>query len=239
MRLRSWEEEGLDQRRAAVFVAFAGATFFALVLAVGEELRAGSAALLLAAMAGAAAAYLVSTAPKRAVGRAAFGQTVEAPSFAASANVYLLSTSSRSKTLLMLRAEEPRLGSFLRDVGRRVLLGYDAPSAVRAAGPGEHVFSESAKTVVDSVVGVDRSRVEEGGDELDGLLSSSGLEEETKLPLFIAVSFFLPIMMMLFCAVTRHTGAASIGGLVVLELVVLDLALAVSGPSAGWEARGA
>ena len=84
-------------------------------------------------------------------------QTLEAPSFAASSNIYLKATSSRSKTFLALRAEEPRLSSFLADVRRRVLLGYDASSATVGARPESHVFSESARTVINSVVGVDRA----------------------------------------------------------------------------------
>ena len=77
---------------------------------------------------------------------AAFRQTVEAPPFAAASNIYLRSTGSRSKTLLMLRAEEPRLRSFLAEVRRRTLLGYDAPSAIENEGPQNSVFSESART---------------------------------------------------------------------------------------------
>jgi hypothetical protein len=216
------------------FVFGVGAAFFALVVLVGVELRLGSISVVLGVMAGATAGYLVFTGPRTAVRTAAFLQTLEAPSFAASSNIYLKTTSSRSKTFLMLRAEERRLSAFLADVRRNVLLGYDAASATRNAMPQNRVFSESARTVVNSVVGVDRARVEEGSDELDGILNSSGLDEETKLPLFIAVSFFLPIMMMLFAAMTKETGPGALGALAVLEVVVLDLTLAVSGSSVGW-----
>jgi hypothetical protein len=234
LKVRSWEEVGLDQRRALVFTLGMAASFLVLVILIGEMLHIGSVSFVLGAMAAAGAGYLVSTAPRRTVRLAAFQQTLEAPSFAASSNIYLKSTSSRSKTFLALRAEEPRLGSFLADVRRRVLLGYDASSATIGAHPETHVFSESAKTVIDSVVGVDGARVEEGSDELDGILNSSGLDDETKLPLLIAVAFFLPIMMMLFAAMTKVTGQVTIGALVVLEVVVLDLTLAISSSSVKW-----
>jgi hypothetical protein len=234
MNLRSWEQVDLDKRKAAFFAFGTSMSFFVLVAVVGEQLRAGSASFVLGAMAGLGAGYLVATAPRRMVRMAAFQQTLEAPSFAASSNIYLKATSSRSKTFLALRAEEPFLGSFLADVRRRVLLGYDAASATLGARPESHVFSESARTVVNSVVGVDKARVEEGGDELDGILNSSGLDEETKMPLVIAVSFFLPIMLMLFAAVTKGTGEAAMGALVVLEVIVLDLTLAISGSSIRW-----
>jgi hypothetical protein len=234
MKVQSWEEVGLDQRRAVIFTIGVAASFFLLVVFVGGQLRIGSVSFLLGAMAAAGAGYLVSTAPRRIVRMAAFQQTLEAPSFAASSNIYLKATSSRSKTFLALRAEEPRLSSFLADVRRRVLLGYDASSATVGARPESHVFSESARTVINSVVGVDRARIEEGSDELDGMLNSTGLDEETKMPLLIAVAFFLPIMMMLFAAMTKATGQVTIGALVVLEVVVLDLTLAISGSTVKW-----
>jgi hypothetical protein len=234
MKVQSWEEVGLDQRRAIFFTVGVAVSFFALVAFVGGLLRIGSVSFVLGAMAAAGAGYLVSTAPRRIVRLAAFQQTLEAPSFAASSNIYLRATSSRSKTFLALRAEEPRLRSFLADVRRRVLLGYDASSATGGARPESHVFSESARTVIDSVVGVDGARIEEGSDELDGMLNSTGLDEETKMPLLIAVAFFLPIMMMLFAAMTKETGQVAIGALVILEVVVLDLTLAISGSSVKW-----
>jgi hypothetical protein len=234
LKVRSWEQVGLDQRKALLFAIGTAALFFALVVMVGVVLRIGSVSFVLGAMAAAGAGYLVTTAPRRTVRMAAFQQTLEAPSFAASSNIYLKSTSSRSKTFLALRAEEPHLSSFLADARRRVLLGYDAESAALGARPESRVFSESAKTVIDSVVGVDRARVEEGADELDGMLNSSGLDEETKMPLLIAVSFFLPIMLMLFAAMTKGTGEAAMGALVVLEVIVLDLTLAISGSSIRW-----
>lgn len=234
MRVESWEQLGLDQRRAAAFVLVVAAAVFAVVAAVGLRLHIGSVSAFIAVMAGATAGYLAFTAPRRTVRTAAFRQTLEAPPFAASSNIYLKSTGSRSKTLLLLRAEEALLGSFLADVRRTLLLGYDAASAAKAARPENRLFSESVRTVVDSVVGVDKARVEEGSDELDGMLNSSGLEEETKLPMFIAVAFFLPIMLMLFAATTKGTSPAAMAALVVLEVVVLDLTLAFSGSTVGW-----
>jgi hypothetical protein len=234
LKIQYWEEVGLDQTRALVFTLGVAASFFMVVILIGELLHIGSVSFVLGAMAAAGAGYLVSTTPRRIVRMAAFQQTLEAPSFAASSNIHLRSTSSRSKTLLALRAEEPRLSSFLAEVRRRVLLGYDASSATLGARPENHVFSESVRTVINSVVGVDRARVEEGSDELDGMLNSSGLDEETKLPLLIAVAFFLPIMMMLFAAMTKVTSQEAIGALVVLEVIVLDLTLAISGSSIKW-----
>jgi hypothetical protein len=54
------------------------------------------------------------------------------------------------------------------------------------------------------------------------------------MPLLIAVSFFLPIMLMLFAATAKGTGPVAMAALVVLEVVILDITLAVSGSSVTW-----
>jgi len=238
MRLESWEQVGLEGKKTVAILLGVGAAFFASVAVAGGEVGLGAVSLVLGGMAAIGAIYLLSTAPKRSVRAAAFQQTLEAPSLAASSNIYLRSTSSRSKTLLMVRADEPRLKSFLGDVRRHVLLGYDGRSAVDEALPNQRVFSESVKAVLGSAIGIDRSRIEEGGDELDGILNSSGLDEETKLPLFIAVSFFLPIMLMLFAAMNRAGGLAEVLALVIIESVILDITLGISGSAAALDEGG-
>jgi len=233
MRPESWDKAGLDTKRGLAVVSAMSLAFFAAVLAACLVLRAGPASFALAAVAAVGAAYLVSTYPKRMIGLATFRQTLDAPSFAASANIYLLST-SRARALITLRAEEPLLSRFLKDVRRRVLLGFDASTATKGADPQRHVFSESAKSVVSSLAGAERARVEEGSEELEGILSSGTLEDETKLPVFIAVSFFLPIMLMLFASMAKQTSPAAIAALLVVEVVALDLSLSVAGSTDGW-----
>ena len=53
-------------------------------------------------------------------------------------------------------------------------------------------------------------------------------KEETKFPVFLTISFFLPIMLMLLAALGHHTDPVAMVSLTFLELVVLDLALALS-----------
>jgi hypothetical protein len=236
--LDSWEKIGLEPRRGVTVVLAISASFFLAVLGAAEVLlRAGPASLAIAALSAAASGYIVSTYPKRTIGLATFRQTLEAPSLAASANIYLTST-SRARSLLELRAEEPFLSRFLEKVRRSVLLGYEASAATERSDPRGHVFSESARSVVSSVTGADRARIEEGNEELEGIVSSTSLDEETKLPAFIALSFFLPIMLMLFDAVARQTSPPAIVALLVVELVVLDLALSLSGSAAIWRGAG-
>jgi hypothetical protein len=50
----------------------------------------------------------------------------------------------------------------------------------------------------------------------------------------MAVAFFLPIMLMLFAATAKGTGPVAMAALVVLEVVILDITLAISGSSVAW-----
>lgn len=238
MKVASWEEAGLDSRRVALVMLLLAVSTSGAALAAGEVLHLGEVSFVLGATLGAGTCYLVATAPKRARRLAAFRQALEAPALAAASNVYLGSTSSRSRTLLGLECEEPRLMAVLAEAKRRTLLGFDLPSALLGPGFREQVSSEAAKTVLTSILGLGESRVEEGGEELDGMLGAGELERETKLPLLIAVSFFLPIMLMLFAAMARQTGPVAIAALVVTEVAVLDLAAAFSREEAGWRRGG-
>ena len=48
------------------------------------------------------------------------------------------------------------------------------------------------------------------------------------MPVFIAVCFFAPIMLLLFAVLTRSTTPLELGELVVLELILLNIAFAFS-----------
>ena len=193
MKIKSWEQLGLDTWRVLLFILAVGSLVLRDVAAAGRLLQVGDASLVLGMIAAGGASYLVATAPRRLVQRAAFEQTLEAPSFAASSNIYL-------KLHLLAEQDSPSASgraslasaSFLEAVRRRVLLGYDAGAAIEAGRPASHLFSESVRAVMSTIVGIGRARVEEGGEELDGILNSSGLDDETKLPLFIAVVLLPP-----------------------------------------------
>jgi hypothetical protein len=64
--------------------------------------------------------------------------------------------------------------------------------------------------------------------ELDGIQSSSALGEETKVPVFVAVSFFTPIMLVLFSALTKNTGVFALLSVLFLQIILLDLVYTIS-----------
>jgi hypothetical protein len=222
--ISAWDAVGLDRRRMAVVSVVVGiaaglcvfaATFFIL----------GDTAALLAAAVGAMAGYLVAGSPKRSLDRSAITQAREAPVLAASAAVYLQSTGSRAKTLLMLHSDEPRLAELLENAKRSTLRGIDAKTALGDAGA---VRADSVSSIISSVERAQGEGLHDEGQELEGIVRASLSSEETKFPVFLTVCFFLPIMLMLVAAIGHHDDPTSIVSLAFLEVVVLDLALSFS-----------
>ncbi|MDA4136194.1 MAG: hypothetical protein OK449_04235 [Thaumarchaeota archaeon] len=221
MKAASWATLGLSRVRMCALVVSVGAVAAAAVLATTFGLLGGI-SIVLAAAVGAASSYLVASAPKRSLDRSALLQAREAPALAASSAVYLQSTGSRAKTVMMLHSDESRLQALFERAKRSTLLGFDAPAVLEA---GESVRADSTAGILSSVARAQGERLADGGEELEGIVRASLSAEETKFPVFLTVSFFLPIMLMLLAAVGRHDDPVSVVSLMVLEIFILDLAL--------------
>jgi len=221
MKASSWAALGLSPARMTVLVASVGVAAATGIL-VATFAILGAVSVLLAAAVGVAASYAVAGFPKRSLDRSALMQAREAPALAASAAVYLQSTGSRAKTVLMLHSDEPRLDALIERARRYTLLGVDASAVF---GDTDDVRADSTAAILSSVVRAQGERLADGGEELEGMVRASLAAEETKFPVFLTISFFIPIMLMLLAAVGHHDDPASIGSLAVLEIVILDLAL--------------
>jgi hypothetical protein len=225
VRSRSWEELGLDSRRMAAIVASAALTAGSAVALVTYPFL-GQLALALGVIVSLACGYAVGALPRRSIEWSALQQAREAPALADAASVYLQSSGSKSKTLMMLRTDEPRLSALLGELKRTTLLGVDpADTFARMGGKAE---SESVSKVLGSVVRAQGERLVDEGEELEGMVAASLSREETNFPVFLTVSFFLPIMLMLLAAIDHHTDLLAMVSLTFLEVVVLDLALSLS-----------
>lgn len=225
MKTTSWDALGLDRRRTAALVAASAlASFVTVVLLVYPFL--GQLALVLAAVVGLATSYTVAAAPRRSLELSALAQARESPALAASAAIYLQSTRSRCKTIMMLDSGENRLSSLLDEMKKKTLLGLDLGQGLDASDL--LVESGSVRRILRSVVRANAAKLQDEGEELQSIFSSSQSGEETKFPVFMTISFFLPIMLMLFAAMAHHTDPIAISSLALLEIVVLDLALSFS-----------
>ena len=225
MKTPTWDDFGLDRKKMLSLVILSGLLAFVLVW-IFASLQLGRIAVGLAAVIALLTAYALAGIPRRALEQSSLLQARDAPTLAASAAVYLQTTASRSKTFMLLKSDEPRLGQVLREFRRQTLLGRDPSDSWSILESG--VRSDSVFAVMASVVKSNASRLTDQGEELDGIVKAAASKEETKFPVFLTVSFFMPIMLMLAAAIGKLTTPLPFATLVLLELIVLDLALTLS-----------
>ena len=181
---------------------------------------------ILGALFACATGYLVASEPRRKLDTVSLWQAREAPVVAASAAVSLRATGSNSRALMLLRCDEEELARTLEDAKRNVLLGH-APRETIVESAAE-IASESVSEALLAMVSRDAGSIEDVGDELESVFAATSLGDETKVPVFIAVCFFAPIMLLLFAVLTRSTTPLELAEVVVLELILLNIAFAFS-----------
>lgn len=166
--------------------------------------------------------YMGLSFPKRMLDSAALTQSREAPALAAMGSANVDATSSRTRALLLLRSGEPEISSVLRDLRAKALLGYQPLTAFQEVEG--RLASYSARSVIRSIVAPMAGTIVEGGEESQGIAQSSALAEDSKLPLFTAVAFFTPMMLLFYAILSHLRDLASFVELVALQVVLLDVA---------------
>ena len=225
MRISSWDHYGIDYARISGIATGIGIGSAALSYFLTAELLGNFSPIISLAVA-AGFAYLVLTTPKRSMQRSALAQAREAPVLAASATVHLQTTGSRSKTLMILQSQDNDLQDCLAIIRRKMMLGLDPRTAVGAEGA--RPVSHSVVRILESTAEFSNGKITADSVELDGIQSSSALGEETKVPVFVAVSFFTPIMLVLFSALTKNTGVFALLSVLFLQIILLDLVYTIS-----------
>jgi hypothetical protein len=170
--------------------------------------------------------YIVLSFPRRLLDHQRVAQARESLLLSASAQACLRVTGSRSKTLMLIKPKEPTLAAAVKEAARRILLGEGVNAAVVESTHG--IASYSASAALRDVATTRAKEFEAGDEESRGLAASSELGMETKLPMFMTVCFFAPIMITLY-AVFSHTYAPErLVELGAFEFAVVDLAYYLS-----------
>jgi hypothetical protein len=222
MKISSWDYYELSPSRlltlGALISLAAGAAFFVLTSDV-----LGGTSLDVSVVVVVVVFYLTLSFPKRLVDSEGLSQSREAITLATASSASLEATHSRSRALLALDSSDKAISDLLSGVKRNILLGFSVAESInRIRG---RIISDSTRRVLESVASVTPEMVDEGGEETQGITQSSQLSEESKVPLFMAVSFFTPIMLTLFAVLTHQSNPLDFAELIVVQLVVLDVAL--------------
>jgi len=220
VRFASYETFGISVWRMVVIsLASSAIVSIAVSLAIGDALgQAMAAAMLVIA---ALVFYIAMSSPRRLLDQQRVAQSRESLLLSASAQACLAATGSRSRTLMLIRPKENALASVVKEAGRRILLGTGVGPAVAASSRG--IASYSAAAVLQGVA-TNNGRESIGEDEESrGLAAATELSMETKLPMFMTVCFFTPIMIVLYCVFSHVYQPVGLIELGAFEFAVIDI----------------
>jgi hypothetical protein len=80
------------------------------------------------------------------------------------------------------------------------------------------------KNILASIGSLDPGRSAEGGEEAEGIITNSQLAEESKMPLFMAVAFFTPLMLTLYSIFAHVATPLAFAELLGAQVAMLDIA---------------
>jgi hypothetical protein len=205
-------------RMVALGLAFSALVGIAVGLATGDAL--GQAKVPTILVIAALVFYIAVSSPRRILDQQRVAQARESLLLSASAHACLTVTGSRSKTFMLIKPREQALGDAVREVGRRILLGTRVGDAVAASS--RRIASYSAAVALQSLATTNSGEFV-GDEESRGLAAASELSLETKLPLFMTVCFFTPIMIVLYAVFSHTYQPERLVELCAFEFAVIDL----------------
>jgi len=230
MRFESYEAFGISVRRMLALGSAASVlSWVGLELALGDALGEAKTATL--AVVAALVFYVAVSAPRRLLDRQRVAQARESLLLAATAQTCLKVTGSRSRTFMMIKPKEQVLSAAVKDSARRILLGMKVDTAV---GESSNALSSySAAAALHSVAASGAREFAGSDEESRGLAISADLSMETKLPIFMTVCFFAPIMITLYAVFSHTYQPDRLVELGAFEFTVIDLAYYLSAADRG------
>ena len=221
MRFTSFDAYEVHPAKLSILSAgIAIAIGVALWTVLGEAVGAATPAVIVGLSA--LVFYLVMTTPGRLLSAARVAQSKEAPLLSLSAAACMEVTRSRSRTLMLLRGRSRPVESTLFDMRRSILLGREASEVVGIST--KKIVSHSLAAALESAVSTGPIGSDLGGEEANGYRAASEASGETRLPLFMTVCFFMPILLILFSVFSKSFDPKTLTELVVLEFVTVDIA---------------
>jgi hypothetical protein len=220
MKFASFDHMGVDPWKVAFVGAIAsGAVLIGCNLFLGSVLgpATGTTEVVVALL----VFYIILSTPRRLLDAQRISQARESVLLSVASNACMNATGSRPRTLMLLRPGDPELKKTLADIGRSVLLGTRVETAVESAS--HRLVSYSAASALRGTATLRPRAADVSDQEVRGLMSSSELSRETRLPMFMTVCFFTPIMLVLYAVFTRIYSPGGLAGLAAFGFIVIDL----------------
>ena len=181
----------------------------------------GGGALEVSIAIGGLAFYLTASAPRRMLYGQRVAQARDAVLLKEAASSLVIATGSRAKALLALRSRDSGVESYLEKARRGVLLGGSVDEIARSSASA--MASYSAAAVFLGLADLNHPTTGSESEEVSGLAAASSLSRETKLPVFMTVCFFMPVVITLYSSFARVSAPLALVGLVIVQAIILDL----------------
>ena len=221
MKITSFEHFDISPLRISMLAIVASTSVASMTGALaGNVLRQAEPVTLV--VVGALVFYIVLSTPRRLIDGQRVAQARESLLISAQASACLTVAGSRPRSLLLLRPREETFAKAVAGAGRMVLLGTKVEKAVGLSSRG--LSSYSASNALLGLATLSSRTPVVGGEETRGLATSSELSRETRLPVFMTICFFAPIMLTLYTVFSHLYEPAILAELSALEFVVIDLA---------------
>ncbi len=222
MKFESFDHFGTDARKLAAVSVLIGLGSVIPAYAASSP-AFGRAAAGLGLAVGCLGFYLTLSTPRRILYSQRVSQAREAVILSEAVSTLAAAMGSKGRVLLALRSRDPEMQRSLDGAKKSVLLGSRVPEVAHASARG--LASYSAAGVLVALGDLKRPPSDGDAEESSGLASAAALSRETKLPVFMTVCFFSPVVMVLYSSFARIADPSGLIGLVVLEAIVLDLSL--------------
>lgn len=230
MNYRILDSYNIDKKKFVLFILSVSISVFTISLFITLQLI-GETGIIVSTFISLTSGYIVATEPLRDARYKGLIQSSEAGIFSSFINTSNIVSGSRTRPILLLHSEDFSFSNELKEVKRFIMLGNSLETSFGRIE--KRVFSSSLFSSITSYVSRSGRRRIEYEYEYSSYLSSSMIEQETKVPIFVAVVFFSPILLTFLSVIAHIYSTIELFYLFLLNLLLSDVAYFYSSTERG------
>lgn len=167
-----------------------------------------------------AIAYLLYTSPNRIIRYTKIKQSSESEIFDSYINSAAYIMSSKTRPILLTDWSKMSISPILRDIKRLILLGITVKKSF--IQKQEYIFSESLKNSIKAYTSKGLERIA-NVDEFSREVLFMQENYETKSPIFVAVCFFSPVLLLILILFAHLYTPEKISFVLLLDVIIVDI----------------
>jgi hypothetical protein len=210
---------GIERRKFLLFVVFFGLSIFFISLYISIHIFGGS-AFLVSSVLGITAGYIILTEPLRIRRLSRILQSSETPLFSSFINVASIVSGSRTRPIILIDQKQFSFSQSIKEAKRAVLLGYSLEKSLEVLE--KNITSSSLLSALKTYRSKNRGSLALY-DEYTQQVLDSMLSYETKVPIFVAVVFFAPILLTFFVITAHLFSPVQLIYMILLDILIVDI----------------